>query len=331
MNTLLRALPVALLCLVAGPALAAEKIVYAVFWDGCTDGCEAFVETIEGAGIGAEVLIRDARQDRAALPGFVEEARALDADLVLTFGTSVTLGMAGRISDTGNQQYVTDRPLVFMYVADPFGTGIAESFERSGRSNVTGTFNRVPEAVNIRVIRTIQPEFDHLGILFHSNERNSLIKVEEMRRLSQEMDFELTALEIDPGNDEAPDPALIPGGVAALAEAGVDFIYVGSSTVLRAQRAAFTAAAIEHGLPILSPYEEVVRDGQGLVSIAARARDVGHTAGEQALRILRDGATPGDLPIARVTEFAYVVNSEAAKKLGIAPPVSFLQVAEIVR
>lgn len=322
---------VALLAVTLAPAAAAAEIkVYAVFWDGCTAGCEAFVDVVEGADIGAEVLVRNARQDKAALPGFVEEARALNADLVLTFGTSVTLGMAGRLEDAGDPRFVTDRPLVFMYVADPFGTRIAESFEHSGRANITGTFNRVPEAVNIRAMRTFRPDFKHLGMLYHSNEANSLIKVEEIDELSKQMGFQLTALEIDPDNPGVPDPALIPGRVAQLEAAGVDFIYVGSSTVLRTQRKMFTAAAVEHGLPVLSPYEEIVRDGQGLVSIAARAEDVGRKAAEQALKILRDGAVPGDLPIARVTDFAYVVRSATAKALGIAPSVSLLTVAEIV-
>jgi len=51
---------------------------------------------------------------------------------------------------------------------------------------------------------------------------------------------------------------------------------------------------------------------------------------EQALRILRDGVSPGELPIARATDFAYVVNMEVARRLGRYPPFSFMQIAETV-
>lgn len=44
-------------------------------------------------------------------------------------------------------------PVVFAVDADPFGTRFAESFERSGRDDVTGTFNRVPESSNIEIIK----------------------------------------------------------------------------------------------------------------------------------------------------------------------------------
>ena len=46
---------------------------------------------------------------------------------------------------------------------------------------------------------------------------------------------------------------------------------------------------------------------------------------------LRDGQSPGDIPKARIIDFAYVVNMEVAQKLNIFPPMDVLRVAEIVR
>lgn len=55
--------------------------------------------------------------------------------------------------------------------------------------------------------------------------------------------------------------------------------------------------------------------------------DIRKLAAEQALRNLRDGETPGDLPIVRATGFAYVVNMDVARKLDRIPPFAFLQIA----
>ena len=213
---------------------------------------------------------------------------------------------------------------------DPFGTRIAESFERSGRANVAGTFNRAPEAVNVEVIRQYDPDFDTLGLLYNANEENSRIKRDELSALAPQLGVRLVAIEIDPGNPGMPDLALIPVRMAELRAAGVDWLYVGSSSFINQNGAAFTAAAVENGIAIVSPYENLVRDNQALLSIAARGEDIGRLAADQALRILRDGATPGDLPIVRATDFAYVVNMEVARKLGRFPPFAFLQVAEAV-
>jgi putative ABC transport system substrate-binding protein len=306
-----------------------QKLIYAVFWEGCEHACNGFKDAIADSGLDAEILIRGAEQDKARLPGFVQEARALGADLVLTYGTSVTLGMAGTLEDVGEDRFIQDIPLVFMQVADPFATRIAESFEGSGRGNLTGTFNRVPESVNIEVIRAYDPSFQRLGLLYNSNERNSVLKRDELQALSETMGFELVAMELDPGNDGAPGPAVIPLRMAELRDRGIDFMYLGSSSFLRVNGALFTASALENGIPVLSPYENLVRDHDALLSIAARAYDVGVLAAQQALRILRDGATPGDLPIAQVTDFAYVVNMRVARDLGRFPPFTFMQIAEV--
>lgn len=318
-------------CLFASVASADTKRIYLVNWDGCAHACEGFLEGIETSGFDAEVILRDAKQDKSRFPGFVEEAREMKVDLVSTYGTSVSLGLAGTLDTVDDPRFINDIPLVFWYVADPFGSRIAESFESSGRENVTGTFNRVPEQVNIKAIKNFLPEFRTLGMLYNGNERNSVTKVEEMQALSQEMGFNLLAIEIEPGGAGSPDPALIAGKVRELAEAGTDFIYLGSSSYLRINAAEFTAAAVDSGLPILSPYEELVREHQALFSIASRAADVGQMAADQALKILRDGQTPGDIPIARIQDFAYVVNIGVAQKLNIFPPVDVLRVAEIVR
>lgn len=318
-------------CLLATGAAAESKKIYLVLWEGCEHACEGFLEGIKESGFDAEVILRDADQDKSRFPGFVQEAREMEVDIVATYGTSVTLGVAGTLDTVTESRFINDIPLVFWYVADPFGTRIARDFDASGRENVTGTFNRVPERVNVKAIRNFLPEFKTLGMLYNGNERNSVIKVEEMRALSQEMGFELVALEIDPGNPAPPDPALIRGKVQELAEAGTDFIYLGSSSYLRLNGAEFTSSAVEFGLPILSPYEELVREEQSLFSIAARAADVGRMAARQVLNIIREGQTPGDIPIARIQDFAYVVNIGVAQKLNIFPPVDVLRVAEIVR
>ena len=149
--------------------------------------------------------------------------------------------------------------------------------------------------------------------------------------IAERLGIELVALELDPGNTGQPDPATIPPRLAELHEQGVRWVYLGSSSFLSKNATAFTAAAVENGIAVVSPYESMVRDEQALLSIAAREEDVGRLAAEQALKILRDGATPGILPILQATDFAYVVNMEVAHRLDLFPPLAFMQVAEAVK
>ncbi|MCK5362161.1 MAG: ABC transporter substrate-binding protein [Gammaproteobacteria bacterium] len=304
--------------------------IYMVMWRGCEEACNGFKDYIGEKGIDANLVIRNANRDKSKLSGFVEEARALHADLVVTWGTSVTRGVAGTLSDRGDSRFINDAPLVFMVVADPIGSKIIESYEKTGRDNVTGTRNRVPESVNIKTIRSYYPAFKRLGILYNTNENNSVVKVKEVAALAKKMNFELVALELELGEDGKPRAESIPVRMADLRAAGVDFIYLGSSSFLDVHRDIFTKSAVDHGMPVLSPYERLVRDSHALMSIAARYQDVGVLAGRQAKSILVDGKKPGDLPVLSVDQYAYVVNMTTAKRLNMFPSVEILQFAETV-
>ena len=304
--------------------------IYMVMWRGCEEACNGFKEYIGEKGIDANLVIRNANRDKSKLPGFVEEARSLHADLVITWGTSVTRGIAGTLSDRGDSRFINDTPLVFMVVADPIGSKIIESYEKTGRDNVTGTRNRVPESVNIMTIRSYYPAFKRLGILYNTNENNSVVKVKEVAALAKKMNFELVALELELGEDGKPRAESIPVRMADLRAAGVDFIYLGSSSFLDVHRDIFTKSAVDHGMPVLSPYERLVRDSHALMSIAARYQDVGALAGRQAKSILVDGKKPGDLPVLSVDQYAYVVNMTTAKRLNMFPSAEILQFAETV-
>lgn len=314
-----------------GPVEAAQdKVVYLALWRGCEEACSAFKSFVAQSGMPVRIVERNADRDKGRLPGFVEEARALDADLVVTWGTSVTRGMAGTLKQASDQHYLNERPVLFMIVADPVSSGIVESYERTGRRNVTGTRNRVPEPVNIKVIRSYLPDFHRLGMVFNGSERNSVLKVEEMRNLGARLGFEVVSVEVGRNAEGKPAPEAIPAAVKALRDQKVDFVYVGSSSFLQKNRDVFTGAALEQGLPVLSPYESMVEKSHALLSVAARYADVGRLAGEQARRILVDGQTPGDLPVIGVEKFAYVINMETARKLKLAPPLEVLEIAETV-
>jgi ABC-type uncharacterized transport system substrate-binding protein len=311
-------------------AVAAKYKIMVATWRGCEEACQGFQDYLTKAGVDAEFIMRDAGQSKEALPGILAGARADRVDLILTWGTSVTHGIVGTLSELADPAFEHDIPSVFTIVADPVGAGIVESLGHTGRSNVTGTYNRVPEAVNIETIRTYLPSFKHLGMLYNTNEKNSVLKRDEVAALTEPMKFELTALELPLGADGEPQVETIAPKLAELKAAGVDFIYLGSSSFLQKNQVAATSAAVGIGIPVLSPYEASVRESDALISVAARYYDVGRLAGGQAEKILVDGTAAGDLPVVQMTNFAVVINMGVAKKLKLFPPLDLLQVAETV-
>jgi len=314
----------------SGPAAAAAYKVMIVTWTGCEEACKGFQVHMKERGMDVEFMLRDADGKKDALAGFLAEAKAERVSLIVTHGTNTTVGIAGRMAERNRPGLAPDIPKVFMIVADPVGAGLVSSLDKTGRSDLTGTYNRVPEKVNIETVRAYRPTFRRLGLLYNADERNSVLKRDELAALSGSMGFELVARELPLDPDGRPRPSDIAPQVNALKNAGVDFIYLGSSSFLRENGDLLTGAAVSLGLPVLSPYESLVREGQALMSVAARYAEVGRLAGAQAEKILRDGATAGSLPIAHMTRFAVVINMQVAKKLKLFPPLDLLQIAETV-
>lgn len=314
----------------ASNATADTKKIAILAWRGCEEACQGFQDYFVERSHPVEFTIYDAAQDKTRLPMILAEIRAAETDLILTWGTTVTLGVAGTLETQGASDLNSDIPQVFMIVADPVGSGIVRSLDETGRPNVTGTYNRMPETVTLQTIRNFMPSVRHIGLLFNTDEKNSIIKRDELALLAREQGLEFTSLEIAIGADGKPKAEDIAIKMAALKEAGVEFVYVGSSSFLQSHATDLGDAARETGLPVLSPYEDMVRQGGALMSVAARYQDVGKLAGKQAEKILFENIPAGNLPVLRMKDFALTINMSVANALNIYPPIGLLQIAEIV-
>jgi putative ABC transport system substrate-binding protein len=298
-------------------------------WRGCEDACRGFQDYFREEGIAVEFIVRDAERDKSRLPEFVREAKAEKVDLVLAWGTSVTVGMVGTLADSDPDRHITGIPVVFMIVADPVGAGIIDGYASSGRANITGTRNRVPEDVQMQAIRTYR-YFKRLGILYNPKELNSVLNVNKIRSLARKMRFDLFERAVALDENGKPMVESIPRKIEELKSRDVEFIYVGSSSFLMRNRDYLTKTAVEQGVPIVCAYEEMARKSSALLAVASRYYSVGKLAGFQAKKILIDKIPPIDLPILSLSRYSYLVNMETARKLKLYPPINVLRYAEVV-
>jgi putative ABC transport system substrate-binding protein len=299
-----------------------------VTFRGCEEACKGFQEYVRQSGMNAEVIVLDVARDRELIPAIRDEVRRIAPDLLVTWGTSVTLGMIGTVNNT-DPELVSGIPTVFMIVADPVGANIVNSREDPGRPYVTGTINRVPEEIQMRVLAEYRP-FDRIGVIYNDDELNSVLKAEEIGRVGIEQGFAVVSRVLKNGTDGSPLVEDIAVAVADLAASDVDFLYLGSSSFLLANADLLTGAAINEGVPLATAYEAMVRNSDALIALANAYYNVGQLAGLQAERILIDGATPGDLEVLGLNRFTVLINIDTAAKLDLYPPMLLLRYAEII-
>ncbi len=162
MHKVLVALVVSLM-LTASAAAVQFKVMIAT-WRGCEEACQGFQDYLTEKGIDAEFIFRDANQNKEILPDFLAEARAEKVDLILSWGTTVTRGIAGTLSEVGDPAFNHDIPQIFTIVADPVGANIVETLDNTGQPTVTGTYKRLPDDVHIPKIRAYLSDFKLHGL-----------------------------------------------------------------------------------------------------------------------------------------------------------------------
>ncbi|TDO98023.1 ABC transporter substrate-binding protein [Marinomonas balearica] len=321
-----------LMLVLVSNAFAAEngdnkKTVFMTVWRGCEEACQGFHDYLKGQPV--DIIVRNANRDRSKLAGFLEEAKTLSPDLVVTWGTSVSKAIIGTRKEYGTATKLGDIPVMFMIVADPLGADIIESHNTSGRPTVAGIRNRVGEDVQIKAMREYFP-VDKVGVLYSSGELNSVLNTQKLEALSKEMNFEVVTQVYDLDESGKPLPNQFDAKMAQLAERGADVIYVGSSSYNQTNSDEFTKAAIKYGLPVASAYDSMVTGSSALISVSNKYYLVGQLAANQAGKILFDGAVPGELPIAELSSYSMSINMAVARQMSLYPPIQLLRFADLV-
>ena len=341
-----RSIPVAAICgllvaLALGPAAAQSdgagaprsaqdvKQVHILTWRGCEQVCNAFQTFLVSRGLQVEFTVLSAERDRANLPQMVADTKAARPDLVVTWGTTVTLATVGRYDETDSSRFITDIPVVYLYVGDPVRAGIVQDDQTSGRPNVAGANILVPFDTQIRIMQSYR-DIERLGVVYGADEPNSVAAVEGLRTAVERAGLTLVEQTLALGDDGRPLPESIAPAIAALAAEEPDFLVLVSSSFLVVNVQDFTAAAVEAGLPVFTSAEVPIVEADAMLGLYASLRSIGQVSGYQAERVLRDGAPPDTLPTQSLSRFTLVVNMQVAQSLELYPPMLLLQFAELM-
>ncbi len=308
--------------------------IYVATWRGCEEACQGVMAYLQERGLNAEFILRDAEQQHLNLLGWIAEIRELQPDLVLTWGPDVTLGIVGPY-DAPPDDYIRDRPVVFMYVAEMVNSKIVAPNEAgtSGRPNVAATDYVVPLGAQINAIRDYRP-LTRLGLVYDPTQSGSVQRRDTLAELGKTMDYLLVAEPLVIDETGSPSLAALPEVMDRLALQHPDFVHFGFSSFLVVNVAEFTRLAVERNLPIFSagavPLQKD-RGGQALLGLFNSLRSIGVLAGIQIEEILRNGRSPGELPIARFNRFSMQINMPVALELELYPPMGLMGFAELLR
>lgn len=303
--------------------------VYIATFRGCEEVCEAFKTYLVRRGLPVEFIERSVDRDLARVPDLVAEVREMRPDLLVTWGTGISLGMLGPYSAIDKSAFITDIPAVYLYVAEPIRSGLAENDTVSGRANVAGVNIQVPLDAQLRVMQSYG-DVRRIGVVYGADEANSVASVDALREAAAEFGIEVVEEQLALGLDGRPMPEGIMPAMAAIAARQPDFLVTISSSFIIGNVEAYTEAAVAAGLPVFTSAEIPIRRGKAMLALFASLASIGQIAGYQAEQILANGADPATLPTPSLRRFTLLVNMPVALELELYPPMLVLQFAELL-
>jgi putative tryptophan/tyrosine transport system substrate-binding protein len=245
---------------------------------------------------------------------YAQEIVALAPEVILANGTPVVAAL---------QKRTTSIPIVCALVNDPVGLGLVKSLPYPG-DNITGFTFIDPELIGkwMELLKGSTPGLDRAALLFNPTTapfyRNFLSLIASAQ---QPIPLSLVALPV--ASTDEMDSAIDaftqkPGGSLLIGPDPFNIVNIDGIAQLAAR----------NRLPAISVYRSFAVAG-GFMAYGPDITDIFRRAAGYVDRILK-GARPAELPVQQPTKFEFVINTTAAKALGIHVPPNMLALADEV-
>jgi putative ABC transport system substrate-binding protein len=264
---------------------------------------------VEGQHLTFEQRSADAQPKR--LNGLIDELKAANVDVIVTFGYPPALAAknsAGVIPVTG--------------AGDPVATGLVDGLARPG-GRLTGVTELSTDlsAKRLEILRDAVPNLRRVAMLWNADDLGMTLRYQAAESAAGVLGVKVQALGVREPDD-------FDHAFAEMQRDPPQAILMVSDALTMLNRKHVVEFANANRLPTIFEAGAVVRDG-GLMSYGPKQSEIGERAADLVARILR-GARPADLPLELPTRFEFLVNLKTARALGVDLPATLISRADEV-
>ena len=201
-------------------------------------------------------------------------------------------------------------PILVTAVTDPETAKLVKS-NKKPETNVSGTSDLTPVAAQIALLKKIVPEAKKVGLLYCSSEANSIFQINIAKEACAANGLEYIEGSVSNSNEIQQ--------VAQSLVGKVDAFYVPTDNMLAAGMANVAMVANNAKLPVIGGEEGMVNSG-ALATYGINYYELGKLTAVQAVKVLKDGAKPAEMPIEYLDKFDFTYNKDTAEAIGISIP-----------
>ena len=266
---------------------------------------EGFKDALKEAGIKAEYDEQNAQGDVTIANTIANKFITDKVDLVFAIATPAAQAVSNATGDT---------PILFSAVTDPEAAGLI-------KPNVTGSSDKVDIEQQLALLREISKDAKKIGFLYNSSEENSLVQLEEIKKIAGKYNFEVVEQGISSANE-------LPQAIDKMLTQ-VDALYLPTDNLISSS-SALIAEKANAAKKITFAAESGMLENGIFITKGIDYYQLGKEAGKMAVEILKDGKKPSDLPykVSETTEIA--VNKQTLEQLGIKLPEDVMSKAKFI-
>ncbi len=244
-----------------------------------------------------------------------EASRIAEAkpDLAVTIGTPATKYSRDKITSAGI-------PLVFVAVAIPQAAGCKSLTD--GGPGVTGATLYMDMKNALKIVKAAFPTIKTIGMV-SSEDENGIAHIQEAKKNAPA--FGMTVISKEVAKKDSIIPAL-----KALKEQGAEAYAIPLDTYYGIKNYQnvndLNDYCRQNKIPIISFVFEHTKGA--LLSVGTDFETVGALGGQNALKILKEGKKPEQLPVLKQEDLKIMVDTERMKALEIQIPMAILQLAK---
>ena len=269
---------------------------------------EGFKAALADAGLQVTYDEQNAQGDQSTAANIAGTFADSHHDLILAIATPTAQAVA---------QKITDVPVLFTAVTDPVGAQLVASWEAPG-ANVTGTSDANPVKEQLDLIKQVVPEVKTLGVIYNSGEDNSVTQVAWVKEAAAPLGIEVK---------EAATPTTADVQQATESLGDVDAIYIPTDNTVVSSINAVLGVAETKQIPVFGAEAGTVKAG-AIATYGLSYHELGRQTGQQAIRILTEGADPATTPVETQTNLDVHLNLGAAERMGVTLPQALLDQAK---
>ncbi len=213
----------------------------------------------------------------------------------------------------------TDIPILGTSVTD-YGAALNISdFSGTTGMNVSGTSDLAPLDQQEKMILELVPDVKKVSILYCSAEANSKFQANEIEKYLDEDGISYEEFTFADSNDLQ--------SVVSSAVSDCDAVYIPTDNTAASNMTIVANITEPAGIPVICGEENMCRAG-GLATLSISYYDLGYTTGQQAIRILSEGADISTMPIENAAATTKEYSASYAEAIGMTMPDDYTPIPD---